>query len=74
MQSRAALVTSHADRLLRKSYLLDTENFTEGSEAYKLIIVAVKYDAHKTPLGMSVLLATLTVAARLPPLFEEFSV
>lgn len=55
MQSRAALVTSHGIRLLRKSYLLASENFTEGSEAYKLIIIAVKCDAHKTPLGMRVL-------------------
>lgn len=72
--SRIAFVTGLANQMLKNPYPLEFAIFAKGSEAEKLIIVAVKGSAYNTIYRMRALLATLTAVARLTPLFKNKAV
>ena len=73
-RSRIAFVTGLTNRMLQNPYPPEFAIFAKGSEAQKLIIVAVKSDSYNTLYRMRALLATLTAVARVTPLFREGSV
>lgn len=73
-RSRIAFVTGLTNRMLENPYPPEFAIFAKGTEAQKLIIVAVKGDTYNTLFRMRALLATLTAVARVTPLFKEGAV
>lgn len=73
-RSRIAFVTGLTNRMLENPYPPEFAIFAKGTEAQKLIIVAVKEDSYNTLFRMRALLATLTAVARVTPLFKEGAV
>lgn len=71
---RLGFVTALSAEMQGRPYPPDYVVFAKGAQSEKLIIVAVQQGRYDTIFRMRALLATLTAAARLTPLFQELEV
>ena len=73
-RSRIAFVTGLTNRMLQNPYPPEFAIFAKGSDAEKLIIVALRGSTYNTLYRMRGLLAILTAVARSTPLFRDNAV
>lgn len=71
---RLGFVTALSAEMQGRPYPQDYVVFAKGAQSERLSIVAVQQGRYDTIFRMRALLATLTAAARLTPLFQELEV
>ncbi len=71
---RLAFVTALTSQMLKNPYPPPFAMFAKGTEAEKMIIVAVNANAYNTLYRARALLAQLTAVARMTPIFREYQV